>query len=100
MQSKKGVGKIDTITEFESQDIDDTSVEKSKAAFSSQRASMSVISTNIVHKSSENDQINTSNANGKPAPSSSQTLMKIGTYHDKGATFKKFKDEKVPSPKE
>lgn len=61
---------------------------------------MSVISTNIVHKSSENDQINTSNANGKPAPSSSQTLMKIGTYHDKGATFKKFKDEKVPSPKE
>ena len=59
---------------------------------------MSAISTNIIHKSTENDLINNSNANNKPAPSSSQTLMKIGTYHDRGATFKKFQDEKVPSP--
>ncbi len=59
---------------------------------------MSAISTNIILKSSENDPINNSAANAKPEPTSSQTLMKIGTYHDKGATFNKFQDEKVPSP--
>ena len=46
-QSKKGGAKIDTITEFESQDIEDTSIEKSKAAFSSRRASVGAASSNM-----------------------------------------------------
>lgn len=54
-QSKKGGAKIDTITEFESQDIEDTSVEKSKAAFSSRRASVGATSSNMQVYNTENN---------------------------------------------
>ena len=64
VQSKKGGAKIDTITEFESQDIEDTSMDKSKAAFSSQRASVGAISSNVV-QITETDQVEPS---GKEKP--------------------------------